>query len=275
MVGHKGSEPKLKFSVGNISTFDGVIDLAHELAHAINGHYNQMQLLLKEQNDIVKEYGQDSKEFEDFKTKFDAFLTEQSLYQYDCITETETRIIELLLLDYLIDRNTISPEDRQIYLNQRNNSFRNDLRLIFEEDLIYSTIIDIKKEKDCHEAKLTEEEYTEMCERLKKNSHYDQIINRFHFISNRRKLNKLNWHSSYRLRYVVGEVISTIWYKKYSSANKQEKRQMINDLKTFIANNNKLELKDSIKLLLKTEKFETVINTFADIHKTRSKEINV
>ena len=35
----------------------------------------------------------------------------------EMIAETETKIIELLFLDFLIMKNTISPEDKQLYLN--------------------------------------------------------------------------------------------------------------------------------------------------------------
>ena len=274
-VAHRGVESKLIFMVGETGTFNGIINLVHESTHAINGHYSHMQELLKQQNEIVEKYGYDSKEFKKYKQVFDNYQNEQSSYKHDCITETETKIIEFLFLDFLIEKNTISPEDKQLYINQRNNSFRNDLKLMFQEDILYSEIINIKKENGCHEADLTEEEFNEMCERLQKNSHYKKIIDKFYFIANRKNLKKLNWHSLYRFRYVVGEIISTVWYKKYTLASKNEKQQMLEDLKYFIANNNKIELEDAIKILLKDLTCEDLVNQFTKIHKSKSEEIIV
>lgn len=274
-VAHRDVESKLIFMVGETGTFNGIINLVHESAHAINGHYTKIQQFLKQQNEIVDNLGYKSKEFEKYKHSFNIYKSEQLSPKHDCITETETRIIELLFLDFLIDKNTISPEDKQTYIKQRHTGFRNDLKLMFQEDIIYSKIIEIKKENGCHNAELTEEEYNEMCNRLKRNSHFKQIMDKFYFIANRKELNKLKLHSSYRFRYVVGEIISTVWYNKFTTANKKEKQQMIEDLKTFISNNNKLELEDAIKILLKDLTYEDLVNQFAKIHKSKREEITV
>lgn len=274
-VCHKGKDSQLTFTVGETGTFDGVVNLAHECAHAINGHYLTTQIFVKKQNEVLKEFGKDSQEFKAVNQKYKYYLKSQANAKHDCISETETKIIELLFLDFLIDKNTISPEDKQSYLNQRNNSFRNDLKLMFKEDLIYSTISEIKKKKECHLADINEEDFNEMCEHLKKNPRYEDLMEGFYFISNRQQLNKPNWHSSYRFRYVVGHIISTVWYDKYISSNKKEKQQMIEDLKTFVENNHKFKLKNTTELLLNDETYGTIINKFIELHKSKTAENNI
>ena len=264
-VGHKCNDPKIEFNVGDTGTIDGAINLAHESAHAINGHYNQIQILLSKQNTILQTTGNNSDEFKSLRKEFHLYLKKQKKFLHDCTEETETLIIELLFLDFLIDKNTISSEDKQLYINRRKNCFRNNLKIMFQEDLIYSKIIEIKKEKGSHSANLNEAEFNELCLRLKNNSHYDDIMSAFNDIANRRKLNQINHHSSYTFRYVVAEIISTVWYDKYISSSKKEKQQMLEDLKTFIKNNNNLDLNHITKLLLKTENYESIINYFVKI----------
>lgn len=272
-VGHKENDSSITFSVGNTGTLNGVLNLAHECSHAINGHYRQMQIYIKEQNDILKNYSKDSKEFEEFKERFDKYLKEQSTFTHDLVTEVESSIIEKLFLDFLVNKNTISPDDKQLFLNRENNSFRNNLNLIFEENMIYNTIIRIKNKNKCHTADINEKEYLKMCSILKDHPHYIHAMERFCFIANRKKLNKTCWHSSFRFRYIVGEIISTIWIDKYNSSSTKEKEKMLEHLRIFISTNNELELQDTVNLLLKDETYETIINKFINFHSSKTSEI--
>ena len=271
-VGNKAYYPRLIFSVGEARRAQGAINLAHESAHAISGYYAEMQELKKEETRILETYGKDSREFEEFKPLVTGFLDSQREYMVDCTSEIASRIMELLLLDFLIEKNTITQEDKQLYLDQRDAAFRSDLALMFQEDIIYSKIIEIKKEKDCHIAELNEEEYEELMKRLSKNSHHKQLVKKFHFISDRRKLDKTKWNSQYVFRYVISEIVSRVWYDRYLSASAQEKIQMIDDLKTYIANSHQFTLKGVVELLLKESFVKNIINEFADLHMAENKE---
>ena len=98
-VSHKFLDPKLTFNVGEMGTFYGIINLAHESAHVINGHYTKFSKLINKQNKIINKFGKDSKEFQNFDFQLYKFINKATQPLRDCITEIETHIVENLFLE--------------------------------------------------------------------------------------------------------------------------------------------------------------------------------
>lgn len=274
-VGHHANSPKLSFCVGDTGTVNGLINLVHESSHAINGFCTHTQQLLIQEKDIAKICGYDSEEFKAQTEKFSNFIDSQSTPEKDCCKEIESAIIELLLLEFLEKQNTISPEDKENYLSVRNNSFKNNLILIFKEDFIYSTIREIKNENGSKKNKLSKSEFDELKLRLQSKHHYNEVLDKIYDIALDIEKRNVKKNSRYRLRYVVGEIFSTVWFEKYIKSNKKEKQQMLNNYKSFLLNNHNYDLNSSLCLLLPDFTFETLIKEFKSIQQSKTENLNI
>jgi len=272
-VSHKFLDPKLTFNVGEMGTFYGIINLAHESAHAINGHYSKFSKLINKQNKIIHKFGKDSKEFQDFDSQLCEFINKATQPLKDCVTEIETHIVENLFLEFALNKNLISPEDKENYCQLNMNSMRRDIAVILQENYIYGAIRNIKESKNNTNNEITEKEYLELKEELKSVNHQD-FMERLNFISKRRKYNDLNNNCKYKFRYIVGNIFATVWIDEYRSSKKQEKQKMLEDYKTFLLNNNKYNLDSAMKLLLPNENYETTINKFVNLVNYKNQELS-
>jgi len=264
-VGHKSNCNKMYFKVGDTGTINGLINLVHECSHAINGFCANSQQLLMQENNVKNIYGENSNEYKAESKNYDNFLKDQSSFAKDCCKEIESSIIELLMLDFLEKRNTISPEDKNLYLNIRNYSLGNHIQLMITEDIIYSTIIEIKRQNNSTNNNMSQYEFNELKLRLQSKQHYNIVLDKVYDIALNVEKRNHQKNSRYRFRYIVGEIFSTVWFDKYTKSNNKEKQQMINNYKSFLFNNHNHDLKTSLSLLLPDYNFETLIKDFKSI----------
>jgi len=272
-VSHKFLDPKLTFNVGEMGTFYGIINLAHESAHVINGHYTKFSKLINKQNKIINKFGKDSKEFQNFDFQLYKFINKATQPLRDCITEIETHIVENLFLEFALNKNLISPEDKESYYRLNINSMRRDIAIILQENYIYSAIRYIKECNNDTNNELTEKEYLELKEELISVNHHD-FIDRLNFISKRRKNNDLINNCKYKFRYIVGNIFATVWIDKYKNSKKQEKQKMLEDYKLFLLNNHNYDLDSAMELLLPNETFETTVNKFVKLVNENKQELS-
>ena len=95
------------------------------------------------------------------------------------------------------------------------------------------------------------------------------MVERFHTIADRKKQVGDKWYSKKILRYVIAEVVSRVWYDNYCSAGKQQKQNMIKDLKKFIANNHNINLIQAFELLLHGQSYTDIFNNFVALSKNK------
>jgi len=259
--------------VGEMGTFYGIINLAHESAHVINGHYTKFSKLINKQNKIINKFGKDSKEFQNFDFQLYKFINKATQPLRDCITEIETHIVENLFLEFALNKNLISPEDKESYYRLNINSMRRDIAIILQENYIYSAIRYIKECNNDTNNELTEKEYLELKEELISVNHHD-FIDRLNFISKRRKNNDLINNCKYKFRYIVGNIFATVWIDKYKNSKKQEKQKMLEDYKLFLLNNHNYDLDSAMELLLPNETFETTVNKFVKLVNENKQELS-
>ena len=272
-VGHQGEQPQINFKVGLNGTIESVSTLAHELAHALCGHYTKMAELIKEQNEIIAKFGNPSKELENFKqTKFNKFIQSQNKYSHDCICEVETHIVEKLFITFLANKGIINQNDVDVFLQGMDNSFRNNLIVIFEENTIYSQIRKIKAKTHNKEEKITNVEFKKLHKKLSKIHHYKDHMHRLIFISRRSspKVNEHDTYSQHRLRYVVAQIISTVWMKRFINSNEIEKQEMLKNFKDYLQNSEKYDIFSVLSVLMPGTKIEDIIDEFKQIHQTKN-----
>lgn len=273
-VQHKGTDKKLAFFVDLNGTLEGVSTLAHELAHALCGHYIKFAEILKAQNEIIEKFGEPSKELDDFEHNvFGKFMESQSTYSHDSICEIESHIIEKLFMNFLLEKNTITNEDYEIFLQNLDNSYRCNLSLIFEENTIYSIIRDVKSKTKNNDQKLTMEEFKKVHKKLKTIHHYNDHMLKLKLISERESIGKQNEHSQHRLRYVVAEIVSTVWMERYINSNKIEKQEILKNFKDYLQNSEKYDIFSVLSVLMPGTKIEDIIDEFKQIHQTKNNQI--
>lgn len=275
-VCHHGNQPQIDFKVGLNGTIESVSTLAHELAHALCGHYTKMAELIKEQNEIIAKLGNPSKELENFKqTKFNKFIQSQNEYSHDCICEVETHIVEKLFITFLAGKGIISQNDVDDFLQGMDNSFRNNLKVIFEENTIYSQIRKIKAKPHSKEEKITNVEFKKLHKKLSKIHHYNDHMHKLIFISRRTnpQVDEAGSYGQYRLRYVIAEIVSTVWMEKFLQSNKKEKAEMLKNFKEYLQNSEKYDIFSVLSVLMPGTKIEDIIDEFKQIHQTKNNQI--
>lgn len=272
-VSHSTIEPKITFSVGNLGTFYGAAHIAHEGAHAISGYYTKYAKLVDEQNKALT-HGLISKEYNLAWDNIEECIRDVAQPKKDCISEINTYIIEKLFLEFAENKNLISPEDKIFYKNLKSNTIRKDIETIIEEELIYRNIRHIKEKSNNTNNALSESEYIELKNILSEKDSKKWLIARLNFISKRQSLNKQNNNCKFRFRYLVAEIVSSVWIDTYINANKKDKQQMINDFKNFLLNNHNHNLDTAMELLLPNETYETTINKFVNLVNSKSQELS-
>jgi len=275
-VGHHGDETQINFQVGFNGTIESMLTIAHECAHAICGHYSSLAKLIDEQNQIIAKFGNPSKELEDFnQNKFDKFMKSQGIFSHDCLVEIETHIVENLFIEFLINKGTITNEDAKIYHQGKNNSFRNNLKLIFEENTIYSLIREIKSKTNSKDETISADEFKILHKELSKIHHYNDHMHKLIFISRRTspQVDEAGSYGQYRLRYVIAEIISTVWMERFLQSNKKEKAEMLKNFKEYLQNSEKYDIFSVLSVLIPGTKIEDVIDEFKQIHQTKNNQI--
>lgn len=213
-VGHSNRNTYLDVNIGLDNSVEGLRITAHELAHAMSAHHTKKVELSKQK---------DENQFKDL-------ISCLGSYGVDSIGEIESHIIEYLFMEYLVDRGIISSDDFKNFEAKRHNSLLNNLDLIREEYYILSHL----------SCPITADSFEHFVKKINtpfvKTDRYKSLMNRSKFMAERKKEdNTLDHYSQYRFRYVIGEIISSLWFEQYTQANEQQKKKMIETFENFLS----------------------------------------
>ncbi len=228
----------LHLNVKTDGTVHGLRILAHEVAHAISGFKTQSYAVLNSNNPNEEQN----------------FFHHLGQYDVDSIGEIESHIIELLFMEYLLDKDMISQKDYQKFLSKRNNSTLNNCNTIIEESYILDNI---PKPMTLTKINILALKMGG----LVKTKKYSTIMNRLIFMFQRQDN---SGYSEYDFRYIVGEVVSKKWLRAYDKSNHQEKEQMKRDFKNYLLSTHKQTLSSACQNLLNRgigETFNSYIST--------------
>lgn len=257
-VGHSGFATKLNFVVGLDGSLEGMITLVHELSHAISAHHTETI----SQTKAINSKDLSNQEKNELIAKFNEFCKHKSDFDIDCIGEIESHIVENLFVQYLLDKKIISQENYDTYFLSRKISLNNNLNLIFEENEIISNL----------PCPITYESVLKFIQN-KHNEHssnFKNIINRLKIMSERDE--KSGKHSKYMYRYVVGEIVSSVWFDKYLT-NLKNKKEMLDKFISYLSNTDKLNINSASEFLI-NEDFMNCINDYINLNE-HNNEISI
>ena len=233
-TGFRGSSTKkIHIDVISDGSVLGLRMLAHELAHGISAEKTTAYNVTNNSGDVK------------------SYFKRLGLFNVDSISEIETHIIEYLFMDYLLNCNIINQQDYNLFLQNRQNSFTKHLNTNIEESFVLDNLPRNFNMQDL-------EKFTnKLGKGIIKSKKYHKIMKRLIFDFNR---DPNKGYSQYDFRYVVGEIVSTNWYKQYLQSNTQEQQEMIKKFIDYLSKTDSLELSDACKLLLNTSIGDTVTN---------------
>lgn len=200
--------------IGIDGTLEGIRVATHELSHAISGrNLKTIELIKQNNNKSLKDY---------YHSLNDP--------QRDCIGEIESHIIENLFMEYLLDNNIISNEDYKNFENKRHNYLLDNLDLICEEYQILDNV----------SCPITVDSFNHFVKKIKtpfiKTDKYKSLMNRCKFMAERKEENNThNHYSKYRFRYIIGEIVSNLWFEQYSKSSKEQKQEMIKNFEAYLS----------------------------------------
>ena len=226
---HSGNNAYIYVQISLNGTVEGLRIATHEMSHAISGHNTKKIELVKELDE----------------NKFMDYIHSIGKYSRDCIGEIESHIIEYLFMEYLVDREIISNDDFKNFETIRHNSFLDNINLIREE-------YDILSHVNCP---ITVNDFEHFVKKINtpifKTNRFKSVMNRSKFMAERnQKNNTHNAYSQYRYRYVIGEIVSTLWYESYCQSSKEEKQEMIDGFVDYLSQTDSLELDGACDKLL-------------------------
>ncbi len=220
---------KLQFNVSFINDISSMLNLAHEISHAVSNRTITSYELLKNLR----------KDQEEYEEEYEAFHTINMQTSVDCVVEIESHITELLFLYYMIKNNIITKEQSKNFINERNNSFKNNL-------------IEIITEYEAFELlgyPVTHTSFSKFAVWSEKNNPY--LLKKIKTKIQLEEKDPKNTNcAKYKFRYVVAEMVSTVWYKKFIASTNAEKRKMIKDFISFLQNNAITDIRTAISDLL-------------------------
>ena len=228
-VSHSDRNQYLNVNISLDGSVEGLRVTAHEMSHAISGHQTKKIELLK-QND---------------ENKFLDLINSLGKYDRDCIGEIESHIIEYLFMQYLVDNNIISNADFKTFEVIRHNSLLNNLDLIREEYLVLNGL----------SCPITTNSFEQFHKKINtpfiKTNKYKSLMNRSKFMAERNIDNNTNNHySQYRFRYVIGEIVSTLWFEKYCKSSKEEQQEMIKSFEKYLSKTDSATLETACSELI-------------------------
>lgn len=209
-VSTKNGSNLIHFDVNLDGGIYGLRIMAHEISHAVSGFKTKSY-------DVINN---------GTEAELKKYFSHLGRYDVDSIGEVESYIIESLFMNYLDKQDIISQRDLTNYENKRNNSLINNLRTILEESYIFDHI----------PPPINPEEFSKFVKKIgglfKSKNHYNTIMLRFIFMFQR---NNHSGYSQYNFRYIVGDVVSTVWFEQYSQANTQQKQEMIKNFEKYLS----------------------------------------
>ncbi len=225
-VGTHENSKHIHFDVNTNGGIEGLRILCHETSHAMSGHKTKSyEILNNGTEDEQKE-----------------FFRNLGKYSKDSIGEVESHIVEFLFMDYLLDKNIITKSDYQKFEDKRNNSTINNINTILEESYIFDHITPpITPDKF--------EKFEKKIGGIIKTRKYKKLMNRAKFMFNR---NEHSGYSQYDFRYVIGDIVSSNWFEKYTTSTTKQKQEMKNNFVDYLSKTHKMDLQSCCLHLLNT-----------------------
>ena len=199
----------IHFNVNLDGGIHGLRIMAHEISHAISSFKTKSyEVINNGTENELKEY-----------------FSHLRRYDVDSIGEVESYIIESLFMNHLKKQDIISVRDLTNYENYRNYSIINNLNTILEESYIFDHI----------QPTINPEKFFKFVKKIGgifKSKNYNTIMHRFIRMYLRDDHQE---YSQYNFRYIIGEIISSLWFEQYSQASEQQKREMIKSFEKFLS----------------------------------------
>ena len=254
-VGHSGYNDYLTYEVKAIPTIEGCWLLAHEMGHALSNHHAKAMTLAKATNIAEKNFGRDSDEFKSQRQVFRDYSDNRPRNTIDCIGEVESHITEKLFMLFLVEKGLITKEDFKSYLTSMTNSLRHNATLMIEENEIISKLNNPVTEQDC----------LNLYNKFKSTNHLHPLLDRIKKMAERKdnpdpKERRL--HSKHVFRYIVGEIVSTMWLKNYLEVDKKQQNIMLKRFVNYLSKTDKANLENVCNLALGNG--ETINSTVTD-----------
>lgn len=216
-VGHSGRNTYLEFKVFLHNNLSDLRITAHEIAHALSSHNQQIVKLIRS-NSSREELDKITRSFEK-----------------DCIGEIEGAIIERLFNYYLMQKGIYTESNIENYENSEEDSLLCEINLIREER-------DILKELSCP---VTKESLEKLVKSLvaKKNYRLLDRIEKMHDNKDR--------YSSKMFRYVVAKVVGKKWINNFIRLKSDKQREeMLDNFQQYLDNTHRLDLDSACEYLL-------------------------
>jgi len=266
-VGHRGYNEFLTYEVQFSENVEGCATLAHEMGHALSNHHVKAMTLAKATNIAEKNFGKDSDEFKTQRQIYRDYTDTRQRNTIDCIGEIESHITEKLFMYFLVKKGVITKEDFNIFITSSNNNLRRNLTLMIEENEII---------KELHNP-ITEQDFENLYNKFINTSHFNDLFKRISIMAERKNHpNPNNWRvcSKHTFRYVVGEIVATMWMKKYLEVEKSKQKIMLKRFVNYLSKTDKCNLENCCELVL--GKGETIDSTITDyINFISTQQLNV
>ena len=160
----------------------------------------------------------------------------------DCLGEIESKFIEKVFADFLLERDIISQEDYENLKNITKLDLAIDCELLLQENDILSQI----------NTPITKEKLEKFIEDYSDNPNLEVLINRLDEMTFGDSLNR---YGQYIFRYVVGEVFARALYEAY----KFDPEEVKQNFKAFLRCNAEITLEEAGMLLLGDNYKEKII----------------
>lgn len=232
-VGSGGNDTKLTFNVSFGGSLRSLRTLVHECAHSLNSLITRgvnLRNRISIESDINKKQDLEREERE--------FYIKTHQWDYDSIGETESLIAEKLFNLYLYNNGIITKEEFNEYLDGEKNSLINNLILIFEENKILTALNE----------NISLENFNSFEKSIRGTRLYKKLMSRVKTMTERKP--RSSEHSLYKFRYVVGEIISTLWMERFLNTDTETKQKMKDEFVEFLAISYNLNINDACSHLL-------------------------
>ena len=160
-------------------------------------------------------------------------------------------------MNYLINQDVITDDDYQIFKDKRNNSMLNNLKTIIEESYVLDNIkppITLKKF----------EKFEKKIGGIIKTKKYKTLMNRCMIMYQR---DEHSGYSQYDFRYIIGEIVSSLWFEQYSMMSSNKKHEKLRRFFAYLSQTHTLDLESACKQLVGLEIgniFYSYINHFQE-----------
>ena len=242
-VGHSGRNTYLEFNVFLHNDLNDLRTTAHEIAHALSSHNQQIIKLIRSNAS---------------KEEFDK-ITITNPFENDCIGEIEGAIIERLFNYYLVQKDVYTESDIENYERSEQDSLLCEISLIREER-------DVLKELPCP---VTKESLEKLVKTLRIKGNYRLIDRIEKMYDNKGRC------SSKMFRYFVARIVGDRWIDKFTKLkNDKQRNEMLDNFQKFLENTHKLDLDSACEYLLGHD-FCSIVEDYITDNIAKRKNINL